>query len=322
MPAAEPTKITGNSTAEDIANYYKSDLRGKVVIVTGANSGTGLETARVLSSIGAQVIIPCRTLEKSNGAIAHIRETVPQADLIPMQLDLSDLASVKAFAEGFLALNLPLHILINNAGIMACPKDFTKDGFEYQFGVNHLGHFLLVQLLTEKVKASAPSRIVIVSSSANSQLCPRTGIDFGNLSAEKKYSPGLAYGQSKLANILHAKELQRRLDAEGVDVTVTSLHPGNVETNLTRHANVSMAVDFLVNGRNFKTGFREMMHRKHVTVGASTNVYCAVSPDVVKGEFYSDNGVNLDLLNEQANNEEMAKEIWKVSEKMLAEKGY
>ncbi|KAI8641290.1 hypothetical protein BD408DRAFT_310144, partial [Parasitella parasitica] len=294
------------------------DLKGKVVIVTGSNSGIGLETARVLSSVGAKVIIPCRTLAKSNGAIDEIKKTVPQADLIPMQLDLSDLSSIKAFAIEFLLLDLPLNILINNAGIMACPKSFTKDGFETQFGVNHLGHFYLTKLLTEKLTSSAPSRVVIVSSSGNSQLLGSSGIDFDNLSAEKKYSPANAYGQSKLANILYAKELQRWFDAEDMDVTVTSLHPGNVQSNLARHVSVSMAFDMICNMRNCKTSLEQILNRKTVQVGASTNVYCAVSPDVEKGKFYSDNAVNENLLNEQVNNQDMAKRLWDISEKLLA----
>lgn len=220
-------KIIRLTSAEEIFKFYNTDLTGKVVIVTGANSGIGLETARVLSSVGAKAIIPCRTLEKANGAIEHIKKTVPHADLVPMQMDLSDLSTVKSFAQSFLDLDLPLHILINNAGIMACPKSFTKDGFEMQFGVNHLSHFYLTQLLTEKLKASAPARVVIVSSSANSQFVSDKGMDFDNLNAEKKkYNAFSVYGQSKLANIYHAKELQRRFDEEGIDITVTSLHPG------------------------------------------------------------------------------------------------
>lgn len=313
-------EIVWDTTAEDIVKFYKTDLTGKVAIVTGANSGVGLESARVLALVGAKVIIPCRTLEKSNGAIAEIKKAVPRADLVPMQLDLSDLSSIKAFANAFLDLDLPLDILVNNAGIMSCPKSFTKDGFETQFGVNHLGHFYLTQLLTDKIKASAPSRVVIVSSSANSQTLGSSGIDFNNLNAEKHYSPATVYGQSKLANILHAKELQRRFDAEGVDVLVTSIHPGNVDTALTRHVSFSMALDMLCSIRNWKASIKEITTRKKVTVGASTNVYCAVSPDAVKGEFYANNAINTILLNEQANNQEMAKKLWDISEKMLAEK--
>lgn len=307
-------QIHADSTAEDIVKFYNTDLTGKVVIVTGSNTGVGLETARVLASVGAKVIIPCRTLEKAEGAIKVIKTSVPNADLIGLQLDLSDTASIRSFAKEFIDLGISLDILINNAGIMACPKSFTKDGFETQFGVNHLGHFLLVELLTEKLKSTKHSRIVIVSSSGNSQFVSESGIDFENLNAEKKYSAFGVYGQSKLANILHAKELQRRFDAENVDITVTSLHPGNVETELTRHMGISTIVNMFCTMRNYKTSFREGANRKKATVGASTNVFCAVSPDIVKGGFYSNNAINTDLLNEQADNKEMAKKLFEVSQ--------
>ncbi|CAO3625103.1 unnamed protein product [Mucor fragilis] len=316
-----PTSIEWNTTADDILQFYKTDLTGKVVIVTGANSGVGLETARALSSVGAKVIIPCRTMEKSQQAIQHIKGTVPNADLIPMELDLSDLSSIKSFSIAFLNLDLSLDILINNAGVMGSPHSYTKDGFETQFGVNYVGHFYLTSLLTEKLKESAPCRIVNVSSSGNSLFLGPTGIDFDNLNGEKTYSPYKNYGQSKLANILHAKELQRRFDSENIDITVTSLHPGSVETNLIgRYASFSTIVDMVWNIRNYKVALNERKFRKQVDVGASTNTYCAVSPDVIKGEFYSNNTVNVDLLNEQANNQDMAKKLWDVTEKMLLEK--
>lgn len=312
------TKILWNTSAKDITTIYNTDLRGKVAIVTGSNSGIGLETARVLASVYAKVIIPCRTLEKSKQAIAHIKKTVPDADLVPMQLDLSDLSSIKAFADSFLRLNLPLQILINNAGIMGTPYMLTKDGFESQFGVNYLGHFYLTHLLTEKLKSSAPSRIVNVTSSGNYYFCSSTGVDFSNLNAEKGYSQTLAYGQSKLANILHAKELQRRFDREGVDIIATSAHPGAVVTNLGSKTDGLKALwDTVLNIRGGWKLFKECLYLKQPDVGASTSVYCAVSPDVVKGEFYSDNAVSTNLLNEQANNEEMAKKLWEISEELL-----
>lgn len=309
--------ITANSTAEEIVKFYNTDLTGKVVIVTGSNTGIGLETARVLSSVGAKVIVPCRTLEKAESAIKIIKTSNPDADLIGMQLDLSDISSIKTFAKEFLDLGIPLNILINNAGIMACPKSFTKDGFETQFGVNHLGHFLLVELLTEKLKASAPSRLVIVASSGNSQFVTKKGLDFDNLNGEKDYSPFGVYGQSKLANILHAKGLQDKFDAEKSDITVVSLHPGSVRTELKRHLGFGEVVNMFSTMRNYKTAFREGTNPKNVEVGASTNVFCAVSPDVVKGEFYSNNAINTDLLNEQANNKEMSKKLYTVSQQLL-----
>lgn len=313
--------IDKNTTAEEIIRIYQTDLHGKVAIVTGSNSGLGLETARVLALAHAKVIIPCRTLEKSNGAIEHIRKTVPDADLVPMLLDLSDLSSVQAFVNSFLQLDLPLHILINNAGVVGTPKSYTKDGFETQFGVNHLGHFYLTCLLTEKLKSSAPARVVIVSSAGNYHFCGSEGLDFSNLNGEKSYGPASAYGIAKLANVLHAKELQRRFDREGVDITVTSLHPGAIQTNL---GHSGAALRTLVDGLRITRGgwvlINELMHLKSLGAGASTSIFCAVSPDVVKGEYYSDNAVTNERLNEQANNEEMAKQLWDISEKLVFKK--
>lgn len=309
--------ITRNTTAEELVKIYNTDLSGKVVIVTGSNSGIGLGTARVLSSVGAKVIIPCRTVDKAHIAIEEIKEDVSQADLVPMQLDLSDTKSIKAFARAFIDLELPLDILICNAGIMAVPLSYTKDGFESQFGVNHLGHFLLVNLLTPKLKANAPSRIVIVSSSGNAQLISKDGIDFDNLNAEKSYNQFASYGQSKLANVLHSKELQRRFDAEGVDVTVTALHPGVVVSNIARNYSFRSFWDLI---RVMRWSKMECAPYKSISLGASTSVFCAVSPDVNKGEFYSDNAIDRRFLNEQADNEEMAKRLWDISEQLLADR--
>ncbi|OZJ06086.1 hypothetical protein BZG36_01139 [Bifiguratus adelaidae] len=305
------------TTAEEITEAYNVNLKGNVAIVTGANSGIGTETARVLALRGARVIIPCRTMEKAEGAITEIKKSVPNADMIPMQLELGDLSSVRCFAKAFLGLNLPLHILINNAGIMACPKSYTKDGFETQFGVNHLGHFLLVALLTDRLKASAPSRIVIVSSCGNAQMAPREGIDFDDLPANKQYNSFRRYGESKLANVWHAKELQRQFDAESVDITVTSLHPGAIRTNLQRSTGLAEFWDFVKTGSHWGSMLEEMRKIKTIGQGASTSVFCAVSPDVIKGEYYADNKVNRNLLHEEADNLDKARTLWKVSEQMV-----
>jgi retinol dehydrogenase 12 len=220
--------------------------------------------------------------------------------------------------KAFLDLNLPLHILINNAGVMVCPKSFTKDGFEMQFGVNHLGHFLLVALLTEKIKASSPSRTVIVSSGYNLIMSPPAGLDFDNLNAEKSYGSFKQYGLSKLANILFAKELSRRFKADGVDVTVTSLHPGYVpETGLAKYMDFSATLSMVGSIQIFSRLIREGMKRKTIQQGASTTIFCAISPDVVDGEFYADNMIQNEWLHPEANNEEMARRLWTVSEAMV-----
>jgi retinol dehydrogenase-12 len=315
-------QVNQTTSAEDLVRLYGTDLTGKVAIVTGSSSGIGLETARVLSLAGAKVILPCRTIAKANEAIDTIKQTVFEADLIPMQLDLSDLASVKSFVESFHNLNLPLHILINNAGLITGPLSFTKDGFEMQFGVNYLGHFYLTALLTDLLKSSAPSRVVIVSSSANYHFVSPQGIDFANLNIEKGYDAAFAYGQSKLANILHAKELQRRLDTCHADVTVMSVHPGAVETRIARSASLSVIWQFIRSVRGCTRLLREVWNYKQVQIGASTSIYCAVSPDVIKGEFYADNAINTSVANEQITNKEMARQLWEISEKLLLDKGF
>lgn len=317
---AENNQIQWNTTGEDLVKLYKTDLTGKVAIVTGSNSGVGLETARVLASVGAKVIVPCRTIEKAEGAIETIKKSIPNADLVPMELDLSDFSSISKFSNSFEQLGLPLHLLVNNAGIMGCPKSFTKDGFETQFGVNHLGHFYLTQSLLGRLRAgaSAGARVVCVSSAANYHFLGKEGLDFTNLNAEKSYSPSVAYGQAKFANILFAKELQRRFDAEGIDIIVTSLHPGAVESNLGRHLDLSAAWDSFRHTRSIISLVKEVANYKKAKAGASTSIYCCISPDVKKGEFYADNAVNRTVLNEQADNQEMSKQLWDLSEKLVA----
>ncbi len=202
------------------------DQTGRVAIVTGANSGIGLETARGLALRGAHVVLACRNPTRAAAAVEDIRTSKPEGPVEVMSLDLSDLASVAAFSESFLARHSRLDLLINNAGVMVPPQSETSDGFELQFGTNHLGHFALTLQLLEWLKQTPGSRVVNVSSIAH-----RGGrIDFDNLAAEKGYRAWGAYGQSKLANLLFTLELQRRLEGSGV--LVTAAHPGWTATNL------------------------------------------------------------------------------------------
>lgn len=187
-----------------------------------------------------------------------------------------------------------------------------------------MGHFLLVNLLTEKIKVNAPSRIINVSSCANSQLLPREGIDFDNLNGEKGgYSAMGVYAQAKLANIYHVKELQRRFDAEGVDLTVVSIYPGNsmLVSSLLRTFSVAAAFwDACWNMRNCRLLLREAVALKNLETSASTGILCSISDDIVKGKFYSDNTINTDLVHEEADNKKLAKKLWVVSERLLADK--
>jgi retinol dehydrogenase-12 len=239
-----------------------------------------------------------------------------------MILDLAYLPSVDTFVNEYKATKKSLHLLINNAGIMACPYGLTKDGFEMQFGVNHLGHFSLTMKLLPIIKSSStaenPARIVCVSSIANYVFSPAEGIRLDDLKGETYYDPWERYGSSKLANVLFAKELNRRLRAENSSVQVFSLHPGSSsETNLGRHmgglGNVWSLVRSLYSNAMFGTMFTEFRSLKSLEAIAATQLYCATSPDVVSGEYYSDCNLETQQVHPTANDENLAKELWKVS---------
>ncbi len=208
---------------------------GKVVIVTGANSGIGLSTARILADRGARVILACRSRERAEEAIASILDRVPDAKVEFRELDLSRLDSIRVFAERFLSAESRLDLLINNAGVMIPPASKTKQGFELQFGVNHIGHFALTGLLLDLLLATDGARIVCVSSTAH-----RMGrMNFEDLDFDARgYNASSAYAQSKLSNLLFTAELARKLKAAGADVLVAAAHPGWTQTNLQKNSTV------------------------------------------------------------------------------------
>ncbi|GIX99922.1 hypothetical protein CDAR_26771 [Caerostris darwini] len=183
-------------------------LTDKTVIITGGNAGIGKETVQDLAARGAKVIIACRDVEKGAEAVKDINKVVNKPNLVVKHLNLASFTSIKNFAQDILESEPFIHILINNAGVAACPKSSTDDGFEMQFGVNHLGHFLLTNLLLDRLKASAPARIVNVSSLAH-MIC--SGINFNDINMDRNYRPIKAYGRSKLCNILFTRELEKRL---------------------------------------------------------------------------------------------------------------
>ena len=203
-----------------------SDLTGKTVVITGANSGIGKETAIVLARLGASVTMVARNPVRAEEAVAEIRRRSGSDQVRVEQADLSNLDSVRAGAEALLANLDEIHVLVNNAGVIADERRETAQGFEEMFGVNHLGHFLLTDLLTERLVASAPARVVIVSSVAH-RFAPR-GLRFDDLQSARRFAMFPAYGRSKLANAMHALELARRLDGTGV--TVNCLHPGTISS--------------------------------------------------------------------------------------------
>ncbi|XP_021729958.1 short-chain dehydrogenase TIC 32, chloroplastic-like [Chenopodium quinoa] len=297
------------TTAEQVTEGI--DASNLTAIVTGGASGIGLETARVLALRNAHVIIAARNMNAANEAKEMILKDNKSARIDVLKLDLSSLTSVRECANKFLALNLPLNILINNAGIMFCPFQLSEDGVELQFATNHLGHFLFTNLLLDKMKQTAKAtgiegRIVNVSSIAHLHTYPG-GIRFDKINDEDGYSDKRAYGQSKLANVLHANELSRRLKAEGANITVNSLHPGLIMTNLMRHSY------FLMRFLNLLTG---LLLWKNVPQGASTTCYVALHPQLKgeTGKYYVDCN---ELEPYALKDEELAKKLWEFSENLV-----
>lgn len=262
------------------------DLSGQTFIVTGANSGIGLTTVGQLAKQGATVVLACRRVAEGEAARAGLMAEGVKGSIEVSELDLADLGSVRRFAERFLASHAALHGLVNNAGVMNTPQGKTKDGFETQFGVNHLGHYLLTELLLETLKASAPSRVVAVSSCYHDEAQGRAGrIDFDDLQFERRpYDGWEAYAQSKLANLLHARALAERL--EGTGVTAVSLHPGWVRTNLIRSTMPTWAQDYLLRPFLRLSGMIEPWE------GAQTTLYALLSPEVPAhaGAYFSQTG--------------------------------
>ncbi len=260
-------------TAADIP-----DQAGRTAVVTGANSGLGLAAARALAGAGAEVVLACRNAEKGEAAVASIRADVPAASLALEELDLSSLAAVGAFAKRFCASRESLDLLISNAGVMAPPRRRTADGFELQFGTNHLGHFALTGLLLGAMRGREDARVVTVSSTAH-----KIGrIDFGNLQGERRYFRWSAYGQSKLANVLFARELDKRLRAAGSNVTSLAAHPGYSATNLQSAAPplLDRAVMAVTN----------RLLAQSAEMGALPELYAATRPNLDGGLFIGPDG--------------------------------
>jgi NAD(P)-dependent dehydrogenase (short-subunit alcohol dehydrogenase family) len=282
------------------------DQTGKVAIVTGANSGIGYEEARGLAAKGAQVILACRSQEKGAATVQRICEEQPDARINLMQLDLADLSSVRQFVKQFTAHHDRLDMLINNAGVMAVPElRRTADGFEMQFGTNHLGHFALTGLLLEAIKRTPNARVVTVSSVAHYQ----GRMDFDNLNAERSYNRWRAYGESKVANLLFTYELQRRFEAAGEDAIAVAAHPGWTATNLQQDIGLFRLFWPLV--------------AMEPEQGALPTLYAATAPDVSGGEYYGPDGLrgywgyparveSSALSHDKA----VAKRLWEVSEEL------
>jgi NAD(P)-dependent dehydrogenase (short-subunit alcohol dehydrogenase family) len=289
------------------------DLHGRTAVVTGANSGLGYQTALGLARHHAQVVMACRNQRKGAEALGRIRSEVPAADVTLASLDLSDLASVRQFAALFTESHPGLDILVNNAGVMAIPHQRTADGFEMQFGTNHLGHFALTGLLMPSLLARPGARVVTVSS-----IMHTIGrISFNDLQHERRYSKWLAYGQAKLANLLFAFELDRRARAGGADLLSVASHPGYASTNL-------QTAGPIMEGNAAQVRLMEIANRiigQSDAHGAWPSLYGATAPAVVGGRFY---GPELllrgrparALAKPLAHNRSTARRLWDVSEEL------
>ncbi|XP_027357803.1 short-chain dehydrogenase TIC 32, chloroplastic-like isoform X1 [Abrus precatorius] len=297
--------FSSSSTAEDVT--YGIDGSGLTALVTGASSGIGVETTRVLAMRGVHVIMGVRNMIAAKDVKERILKEFPAAKVDAMELDLSSMTSVRKFASEFNSSGLPLNILINNAGIFAPPFTLSKDIIELQFATNYMGHFLLTNLLLDTMKKTTcefkkQGKIVNVSS-ASHQLTYDEGILFDKINDQSSYQSWLAYGQSKLANILHANELARRLKEDGIDITANSLHPGAVATNVFRH-NIMLSGAINMLGR---------FVLKNVQQGAATTCYVALHPQVtgMNGEYFVD--CNLDRASSLGRDTDLAKKLWDFS---------
>jgi NAD(P)-dependent dehydrogenase (short-subunit alcohol dehydrogenase family) len=307
-----------DTTASEAAEGI--DLSGKVALVTGASSGLGQETVRVLAQHGAHVVLTARNVPKGEAVAAELRKASGNDRIEVEELELGSFASVRAFAQRFLARHDRLHLLINNAGVMACPFAKTAEGHELQFGSNHVGHFLLTLLLLPALRTAAPGRIVSVSSRGH-HLSP---VVFEDIHFERRpYDKWLSYGQSKTANILFAVGLERRLAADGVHAY--ALHPGAIVTELGRHLSpedIAALTSRLPKGTP--------MQFKSVEAGGATHVFAATAPELEgRGGLYledchiaavNDSPEAIDGVRSYALDQQNAERLWALSETLVGER--
>lgn len=305
-----------NSKTESAEQWTAADmpnLTGKVIIVTGGNSGIGFEAAKEFARKGATTILACRSMDKAQVALDQILAEIPNAQAEIMSLDLANLTSVRQFAADFQAKHGKLDILVNNAGIMMVPYGTTEDGFERQFGTNHLGHFALTGLLFDLLVKTPGSRVVNISSGAH-----QFGkMDFDNLMYEggNEYSPMAAYGRSKLANLLFTYELQRRFNQLDSQALALAAHPGMSQSNLTAH---------MADRWYYKLLMPLMpLMLQSAAMGALPTIRAAVDPNVTGGQYYGPDHPKersgypvIVESNEDSHNEADARQLWQVSEQL------
>ena len=297
------------------------DMKSKRVIITGANSGLGKESAFALAKLGAEIVLAVRDINKGQSVKNQILNQTPSAVIEVAALDLMDLDSVRKFAAS--QSTKPIDVLLNNAGIMAVPFEKTKDGFESQMGTNHLGHFLLTELLFDAISEGSNPRIVNVSSSAHRLGKLKTG-DINELNVSKEnYSPWTVYGNSKLANLLFTNELVRRLKLVNSNITVAVAHPGYANTNLqlvaaTKRSGIRKSVELAV------TKFMNIILGQSAANGALPQIAACTWVDIQSGDYLGPRGLfesrgkpKKVKMNKAAQDIELAKRVWRTSEELL-----
>jgi len=285
------------------------DQAGRTAVITGANTGLGLETAKALAARGAAVVLAVRNLDKGKDAAAAITTATPGAEVTLQRLDLSSLASVREAGDELLARHDRLDLLVNNAGVMYTPKSTTADGFELQFGTNHLGHFALTGLLLDRLLVTPKSRIVTVSSVGHRI---RARIHFDDLQLEHGYGRVTAYGQSKLANLLFTYELQRRLAAADAGTLALAAHPGGSNTELVRNSPAPL--------RALNAVFGALVAQS-AAMGALPTLRAATDPAAVGGQYYGPGGFReirghpvVVTSSARSHDAEVQRRLWTVSE--------
>lgn len=307
-----------NTTSEEAAAHFADQIKGKTVLVTGGSwEGLGAEAARVIAKYGAGlVIIAGRRQESLDETTEKIKAETPSANLRSLILDLASLESVRQAAQEVNQYSEPIDVLINNAGVMACPYMRTKDGFELQFGTNHLSHFLFTGLIFPRIMASSEPRIVNVSSFGHNFSAVR--FDDPGFSNGKVYQKWQAYGQAKTSNILFSRSLANRYGHKGL--TAFSLHPGAIETPLGKYVDydveVPAMVDYLGNPIVLPTGVPVF---KTLQEGTSTHIVAAFDPSIKSqnGSFLQDAHVDNESVREWAKNDKDAAKLWKLSEDLV-----
>ncbi|XP_059644236.1 short-chain dehydrogenase TIC 32 B, chloroplastic [Cornus florida] len=303
-PSGYGSRTTAEQVAEDCSCLISS--QNLTAIVTGATSGIGAETARVLAKRGVRIVIPARDLKKAAQVKEAIQKESPQAQILLLEIDLSSFASIKRFCSDFLSLGLPLNILINNAGKFSQKMEFSEEKIEMTFATNYLGPFLLTEMLLEKMvetaaKTGIEGRIINVSSVIHSWV-KRDGFCFNQMLNPKNYNGTHAYAQSKLANILHVKELARQLKARNARVIINAVHPGVVKTGIIRdHKGLITDSLFFIASKLLKS----------TSQGASTTCYVGLSPEIegMSGKYFAD--CNESHCSALANDESEAQKLWR-----------